>query len=197
MFHEIRLPTDISFGSSGGPEFSTDIVITHGGYEQRNLNWVNTKAKYNIAQAVRKQGQLDILIAFFRARQGKAHAFRFKDWTDYKSEGQQIAIADGVQGSFQLIKKYNSGGVTYNRAITKPVDTSVAVYVDGILENSTIVDYTTGQVSFIAPPPAGTVITADFEFDVPVRFDTDHLPTTLNTYGSNSILDVPLVEVRV
>ena len=38
-FIETRFPADISFGSAGGPEYSTDIVVTQGGYEQRNINW--------------------------------------------------------------------------------------------------------------------------------------------------------------
>jgi hypothetical protein len=39
QFSEERFPEDISYGSSGGPGFSTDIVVTQGGFEQRNINW--------------------------------------------------------------------------------------------------------------------------------------------------------------
>ena len=38
-FAEVRFPDDISYGSSGGPEYSTDIVETQSGHEQRNANW--------------------------------------------------------------------------------------------------------------------------------------------------------------
>ncbi len=37
-FTEIRFPENISYGSIGGPEFSTDVVTTHNGCEQRNIN---------------------------------------------------------------------------------------------------------------------------------------------------------------
>ena len=37
---------------------------------------------------------------------------------------------------------------------------------------------------------------AGFAFDVPARFDTDTLMTTLESYGVGSALDVPVVEVR-
>jgi len=40
-------------------------------------------------------------------------------------------------------------------------------------------------------------ITADFQFDVPVRFDTDRLSATIDSYGSNSWRDIPIVEIRV
>ena len=70
-FHEVQFPCDISYGSSGGPEFSTDVVITHSGYEQRNINWSEARARYNVTHGVKTQSQLDVLIAFFRARCGR------------------------------------------------------------------------------------------------------------------------------
>ncbi|MBY0560015.1 DUF2460 domain-containing protein [Hyphomicrobium sp.] len=45
-------------------------------------------------------------------------------------------------------------------------------------------------------PKAGTVLTAGFEFYVPVRFDTDRLPVSLDYYGIGGAADVKLVEVR-
>lgn len=38
-FTEIRFPENISYGSAGGPEFSTDVVTTHNGCEQRNITY--------------------------------------------------------------------------------------------------------------------------------------------------------------
>ena len=52
-FVETRFPTDISYGSAGGPEYSTDIIVTQGGYEQRNINWAASRARYNVAYGVR------------------------------------------------------------------------------------------------------------------------------------------------
>ena len=43
-FVEVQFPTDISYGSSGGPEYATDIVATNSGYEQRNINWAQARA---------------------------------------------------------------------------------------------------------------------------------------------------------
>jgi len=43
---------------------------------------------------------------------------------------------------------------------------------------------------------AGTVITAGFEFDVPVRFDTDTLDVTLDIERLGSITSIPLLEIR-
>ncbi len=58
------------------------------------------------------------------------------------------------------------------------------------------VDTTTGSVTFNAVPSAGVAITAGFEFDVPVRFDTDTLDVTLDIERLGSITSIPLLEIR-
>ena len=45
-------------------------------------------------------------------------------------------------------------------------------------------------------PKTGQVVTAGFEFYVPVRFDTDRLPVSIEEYGIGGAADVKLVEVR-
>ncbi|MEK6734889.1 MAG: DUF2460 domain-containing protein [Pseudomonadota bacterium] len=47
-FLEIQFPTDISYGATDGPTYSTDVVTMFFGHEQRNSNWKNARAKYNI-----------------------------------------------------------------------------------------------------------------------------------------------------
>ncbi len=197
-FVETQFPVDISYGSGGGPEYATDIVVMHSGHEQRNINWSAARARYNVAHGVKTQPQLDALIAFFRARKGRAHGFRFKDWTDYSATGQSLGTGNGVLTQFQLVKTYTSGAVTETRAITKPVAGTVDIYLNAVLQTSGVtVNTATGLVTFSAPPGNGVAITADFEFDTPVRFDTDRLSATLDAYGSHSWQDIPLVEVRV
>lgn len=198
-FVEVAFPSDIAYGSSGGPEYSTDIVITHGGYEQRNINWAQSRAKYNVAHGIKTQAQLDTLIAFFRARKGRANGFRFKDWSDYRATAQAIGTGNGSNKIFQLVKTYTSGGITETRTITKPVSGTVTVYKNSVLQASGAysIDTITGKITFVTAPANAAIITADFEFDVPVRFDTDRLSATLDSYGVNSWNDIPLVEVRV
>lgn len=197
-FVEERFPEDIALGSTGGPEYSTDVVATNSGFEQRNSNWQQARARYNVAHGIKTQEQLDALIAFFRARKGRAVGFRFKDWTDYSAVGQQLGTGDDVATEFQLSKTYTSGTGTEVRTISKPVPGSVSVFVNSIPQSSGItIDSTTGLVTFDAPPADGAIIAADFEFDVPVRFDTDRLSATMDDYKIRSWRDIPLVEVRV
>ncbi len=197
-FVEVRFPEDISYGSSGGPEYATDVVATESGHEQRNINWEAARARYNVAHGVKTQAQLDALIAFFRARKGRAIGFRFKDWGDYLAVNQSLGQGTGAQTSFQLIKRYNSGGAEEIRIITKPVAGTVNIYLDSVLLSSGVaVDTQTGIITLTPAPGAGVTVSADFEFDVPVRFDTDRLSASLDAYGVHSWNDIPLVELRI
>ena len=197
-FIEVRFPTDIAYGSTGGPEYSTDIVITQSGFEQRNANWSQARAKYNVAHGVKTQAQLDTLIAFFRARKGRADGFRFKDWNDYQATAQAIGTGDGSTTVFQLTKLYSSGSTSETRIISKPVAGTINIYLNAVLQSSGFaIDTTTGLVTFTSAPGSGVAITADFQFDIPVRFDTDRLAATIDSYGSQSWKNIPLVEIRV
>src|SRR5574341_1354221 len=182
-FHEVQFPTDIAYGASGGPEYSTTLFASATGYERRNINWAQARGKWDVGSGVKNRAQFAALIAFFRARKGRAYGFRFKDWTDFSATGQQIGIGDGTATTFQLIKTYTSGGVTETRTITKPVAGTVKVYKDAVQQMSGwSVSTTTGVVTFASAPDSGVVVTADFEFDVPVRFDTDRMDLSLDLY---------------
>jgi uncharacterized protein (TIGR02217 family) len=196
-FVETQFPPDIAYGATGGAMFSTDVVETFGGYEQRNINWAQSRGQWNVGSGVKTQAQLDTLIAFFRARRGKAIGFRFKDWSDYSATSNIIGTGDGADTTFQLVKSYTSGGVTVDRTITKPVSGTVQIYKDGVLQNSGVTtDTATGVVTFTVAPANGVVITASFQFDVPVRFDTDQLDINLQDFGVGSWGNIPLVELR-
>ena len=208
-FHEVRFPASLSFGSVGGPERHTDIVTLANGYEERNTPWRHSRRRYDAGVAMRSLDDVETLIAFFEARQGQLHGFRWKDWTDYKSgrarqepdAGDQIiAEGDDETAVFQLIKRYRSGAQVYDRPITKPVAGTVKLALGGVPQREGVdyeVDTTTGLVSFGHPPDAGVEITAGFEFDVPVRFTTDRIETSLASFQAGDAPSVPVVEIRV
>jgi uncharacterized protein (TIGR02217 family) len=196
-FHEVRFPDKIAYGATGGPEFATTVVVTGSGHEQRNVNWAEARGRWDVASGLKNQAQLDELIAFFRARKGKAYGFRFKDWTDYKASGQLLGTGDGANKTFQLVKRYSSGSVVEIRTLAKPVAGTVRVYKNAIEQLSGwSVNVTTGVVTFTAAPAAGVEITADFEFDVPARFDVDHMAVTIETFRLHRWQQIPIVELR-
>jgi uncharacterized protein (TIGR02217 family) len=159
-FHEVRFPDNIAYGATGGPEFATTVVVTGAGHEQRNVNWAEARGRWDVGSGLKNQQQLDELIAFFRARKGRAYGFRFKDWTDYKTTGQLLGTGDGAQTQFQLVRRYPSGGVTEIRSVSKPVAGTVRIYKDDMEQLSGwSVNGTTGLVTFTTAPAAGVEIT--------------------------------------
>jgi uncharacterized protein (TIGR02217 family) len=191
-FTEIQFPADISYGASGGPMFMTDVVATISGHEQRNARWSQARAKYNVASGIKTETQWQALIAFFRARRGKAVGFRFKDWSDYKAVNQPLLALGGDE--YQMVKQYVSGAVVSERIITKPVAGTVKLYRNSLLQASGwSIDTTTGIVTTSL---TGT-LTVDYDFDVPVRFDTDELALSLDSFDAGSWNSIPLVELRV
>ncbi|WP_323043025.1 DUF2460 domain-containing protein [Gemmobacter sp.] len=205
-FHEIRFPDSISRGAKGGPERRTRIVELASGDEERNASWANSRRRYDVSYGVRRADDLAAVVAFFEARNGRLYAFRFKDWSDYKSclpsaapaaTDQIIGTGNGSTTAFQLVKTYASGAQSWARTIIKPVAGTVTVSLNGVAQGSGwSVNTTTGIVTFAVPPSTGAVIRAGFEFDVPVRFDTDELPVTLDIERTGSIPSIPLIEVR-
>ncbi|KIE05620.1 hypothetical protein NF27_DP01640 [Candidatus Jidaibacter acanthamoeba] len=196
-FIEQRFPENISYGSSGGPCYSTDVITMTSGYEQRNINWQQSRNQYNVAYGIKTEEHIKELIAFFRICKGKAIGFRFKDWNDYTAKNQLIAIGDGKKNSFQLVKTYKTVAVKEQRIISKPVPGKVKIFLDDNEYKEVEVDYTSGIVTFKTPPAADVKITASFNFDVPVRFDTDSLLTSIEAYQTHSLNNIPLVEIRV
>lgn len=208
-FHEIRFPANLSFGSVGGPERRTEIVTLTNGYEERNTPWADSLRRYDAGVGLRSLDDVEALIAFFEARRGQLFGFRWKDWADFKScpsskpvgpEDQFIATGDGVTRVFTLSKTYRSGEHSYTRPILKPVAGSVRVALAGtpkVEQMEYAVDTTTGEISFTDAPPVGVAISAGFEFDVPVRFDTDRIQTSVASFQAGDVPNVPIVEVRV
>lgn len=208
-FHEVRFPANLSFGSIGGPERRTDVVTLANGFEERNTPWAHSRRRYDAGMGLRRLGDVEALIAFFEARQGQLHGFRWKDWADYKTAtatdevrytDEVIAVGDGATRSFQLIKTYASGGHAYARPIAKPVQGTVRAGVqDDELQEGLHweVDLTTGVLTFERAPLRDAVVTAGFEFDVPVRFDTDRIATSVASFQAGEVPSVPVVEVRV
>ena len=59
------------------------------------------------------------------------------------------------------------------------------------------VDWETGVLTFDTPPAAGERVSAGFEFDVPVRFDTDRIQVSVASFQAGDVPHVPVVEVRL
>ncbi len=210
-FHDVRFPTAISRGATGGPERRTDIVVLGSGHEERNARWADARRNYNAGYGVRSVDDLHAIIAFFEERRGQLYGFRWKDHADYKSvspgapvsaSDQLLGIGDDTRAAFQLVKSYGVDFAPYRRDIRKPVEGTVTIAVDGVVQligQDFNIDLDTGIVTFLSGhvPSTGASVTAGFEFDTPVRFATDHLDISLDCITHGSIPAVPVTEIRV
>lgn len=207
-FHEVRFPLRVALGTSGGPVRRTDIVSLSNGRENRNRRWQDARRRYDAGSGVRSVEDLYAVLAFFEARAGQFFGFRFHDPVDHKScapgatasaADQRIGTGDGVTASFQLVKRYADAGGETVRIIAKPVAGTVAVSIGGstVPAGDYTVDHATGLVTFKPGKiPASGIIRAGYQFDVPVRFDTDRIDIDLSQFDAGRIPSIPLVEIK-
>jgi hypothetical protein len=140
-FDDVDFPLALGRAASVEPGFSTQVVTTASGHEQRNADWASARMRYDAGPGVRSEADLATLIAFFRARRGAAKAFRFRDPLDHSSKDmtgvpgatdQLLGTGDGVRTRFALVKRYGDGADAEVRPITRPVPVSVRVAVGGV-----------------------------------------------------------------
>ena len=194
-FHAVRFPLDVALGARGGPERATDVVTLASGREERNARWAHSRRRWNAGYGVKSRADMQAVLAFFEERRGRFHSFLWRDGLDHSADGQAIGTGNGVLTAFQLVKRYGASFDPYVRSITKPVVATVRVWVAGVETMSGwSVSGTTGIVTFDVAPASGA-ITASFEFDVPVRFDTDRLDIELSSFDAADAPNIPVIEV--
>lgn len=203
-FHDVRLPLSPALGASGGPERMTDVVQLASGLESRNARWQGSRRRWDIGGSVLRMDDAHALLAFFEARRGRMHGFRFRDPVDNSSclpsgeisaLDQVVGTGDGETTAFQLVKRYESGGISVERVVSKPVEETVVVAVNGVVTTAFVVDWLTGVVTLESAPVEGAVVTAGFAFDVPVRFDADRLELALVGHDAVRVVRAPLIEL--
>lgn len=177
-FHESpRFLESIAVGAVGGPMFATDVVIVESAKEKRNARWPYPQQMWDVSHGVKTEVQFEWLRAFFLTKQGKAHGFRFKDFSDFEAALTE-GIATGITSTtFQLAKRYSDGVQTLSRPIRKPLASGFVLKDTGVtlvLTTDYTLSATTGIVTTTAPRTASN-LTWSGEFDVPMRFDIDRL----------------------
>ena len=219
-FHDVRLPIDVERGAVGGPRFKTRVLQLESGFEQRNIDWENTRGEWDISYGLMNmedeilETNVHAVRDFFYVREGRAHGFRFKDWSDFEigdaanptTDNQVLGLGDDSTVAFNVIKTYSSGGIDYSRAIKKLVSGTVTVLLDNVVQGSGFtVDVNAATVTFdVAPASTGgsgpggeEVIGIVTEFDVPVRFDDDQLNINVTLFNVGSLPSIPLKELRI
>ena len=190
-FDDVQFPLAIGRSAEVAPGFSTSIVTSAGGAEQRNAAWAEARTTYDVGPGVRSEADIATLLAFFRARMGPARGFRLRDPFDWQGLAERIGTGDGTVRRFALVRRYGD----MVRRITRPVAGSTSINVGGVATQGFAVE-AGGWVVLDTAPAAGVAVSASFTFDVPVRFAEDRLSVTAAAWRAGEAASVPLVEVR-
>jgi uncharacterized protein (TIGR02217 family) len=202
-FHDTRFPDSIAQGAQITPGFSTAVIMSSGGQEQRVGNWSLPRRRYNVGTGLKRRTDTATLLAFFLARAGRLHGFRFKDWSDYQMARGTIGTTGGGDATWPIFKSYTSGPTTVTRPITRPVSGTVLVWVNNVSialgagAGQFQVNLSTGVITLGATLAAttGQAIEAQCEFDVPARFDSDDIALTQRSHELGEFPDVPVLEI--
>lgn len=202
-------PACFSFGMVRRPAYRTTVISAASGLTERNAHWTYPLHIYSCPLNNRTQTEVEDLLEYWHAAGGQANTFSLLDpgedrscalGDDVAQDDQTLGTAAASQTDFQLIKNYTRGGVTQVRKITRPIDSSVLVEVDSVLQTVTT-HYTIdslGVISFVTPMTGGEVVKAGFRFHVPVAFGSDDMDTRIHNYNSGFINDTSfdIIEVR-
>lgn len=205
-FHDVTLPDEFQYGSQAGAGFSTIVQQTASGHEIRVARQAQAVHRLSLRSELQSASQAKTLKAFALARRGSLHSFKIKDWSDYTSnaDGESAATAldqvigsgTGTETTFQLVKRYETTGPNpYVRTITLPIAGTVVAAIDGITTTAFTVSGT-GQIVFSSAPANGTVITAGFQFHVPVRFTLDVDRWTRLQADAFNVWSLPSLDVQ-
>jgi uncharacterized protein (TIGR02217 family) len=206
--HDVRLPLEIERDLRGGTTFSTTVVTSTSGVEQRTAERSRARRQYELTVAGYTREKLDQLRAFFLARQGRLHTFRLRDPLDWwvgmqpvagvgleVSTPQTLGTGNGTRTTWQLFKRYtDTGGYNTDRDLTLPVVASVRIYVGGTELTSGWSCSASGLVTFSSAPANAAAIAFACQFDTRVRFDQDDEQLSATNWNS-ARQTVRLVEV--
>ncbi len=195
-FQDIRLPVFMEAFAVGSPIFAACSALTMSGREVRRLESEAARQKYILKNCRLSYLQFEQFNNFFRARRGSCFSFRFRDYADYKVEKQVIAVGDGRAKQFLLVKLYDDQVSPYCRRITKPVVGTVKIYLDNVLIDADI-NYLEGIISLKEPLIQGQTLSADFIFDLMVRFSANSFSYNYCSDGSVELENIRLLSKLV
>jgi uncharacterized protein (TIGR02217 family) len=185
-----------TYGASFSINYLTDIIANQRGDEQRRAVFSQPVVKANVGTRL-NQAECDYIRTFFDAAQGQKNEFEFLDWTDYQVRDAGLGTGNGTSQQWQLVKYYTVDTVTVTRPIYRPIEGSLQVYVDDVLQESGwSCDYTTG----ILTTTLSGNITVSFDFGIPARFEQDNLQIEFDAYSATDkifiLQDLRISEVR-
>lgn len=181
-FIDYRLDDKVSYGFSGGPEWRTlSAQLRTTGIDLRRKKWTMPRHKFTIDFTKLHEDAFEELVAMTYVACGSWLAFRFKDVTTrngYLAEDEPLGTGDGSSDPIQLVKTYVKGPRAFTRIIRLPLSPVIQDEDDNVI--AATVDPLTGLATPVGTWPAGKALRWNGEFDVPVYFQDDYNPISLD-----------------
>lgn len=179
------------------PIWSTIVQGTASGMETR-ASFYQTPLyrydlKYEVLRAASAYTELQQLVGFFNARQGRFDTFLFTDPADNTVAAESFGTGDGTTTQFQLKRAF--GGFTES---VKDLNGAPQIFDNGVLKTVTT-HYTisaTGLVTFVTAPIAGHALTWTGSYYRRVRFDQDAADCSNFLYQLWSLGKLTLMSVK-
>ena len=189
-----RLDIGIIYETVGSPVgWDTSIISRDNGFHLSIERQADSIGRWNVGDRLFSKREFDYLLNFFYNVRGNLIAFKYKDWGDYQATNELIGNGDGTKTEFQMIKTYGD----YPKPIYKPIADTIAIYLDDILQTSGYTVNSVGLITFAIAPLSGVDISADFEFDLVVRFENEALSSRFDAYDPNhpeeALYNVPAI----
>lgn len=199
MYIDVPIPECWSYGATRSVNERTTVIVAASGKSERDQRWRYPLHTYESPFTNRPQTEIEDLLYHFYTVAGRANTFPIKDPFDYKTgrlsddptgNDQNLGTAQVGQTDFQLRKLYQFGSVTQERKITRPIESSMIVWVDGAPQSYTMQPL--GVVRFDTPLLGGEVVTWGGEFQVPCAYASDDLAQAVHNKGNEFISDLSL-----
>ena len=211
----VRLPEDVERGAQVGPQFQTSLIPLSSGREQANRDWIEHRIIADISYGIQKaypESDEDLeegfrrIVDFFMLRNGRFRGFLFKNPLDSVGKKEKCYPHPTSNTLFQLSKTIADEANSYKWKITHPDVTKFTLYhkqgnayqelpTQGGNGFPAWQHEANGIIKFASP--IGDNVYADFEYFVPMRFDTDLMRVQLTRVELGAIPEITIQQVTV
>lgn len=173
-----------SFGTEGGPGFSTRVVPLKNKRTRRNANWSQPKWMLTLVFNNNAPDIYEQVLDMMLVCRGRLNFFRARNHLFYKASAWKFGYGDGVTREFQLGRLVEIGGQSFLQEVRAlsldPLAPAPEAFVSGVSAPA-VFNNRTGKLLFDSAPADDAPLTWSGWFDFWVAFRTDDLPAAIET----------------
>jgi len=205
IYSDIELPLCIALGATTNKFYSTQIITTNSGKEQRGAEWLTHNRSFDIGTGIRDIDELEKVITLFHVCEGSYAGFLMTDPTDYRSGVGEETFSPMLQDPVNPLEWYffKSASVTdledtilirdYAYHCRFIISSTVIIQDEGATVYNYSIEKQNGKVFFDVEPVAPK---AKFQYKIAVRFLDDKV-TELYTWSGAGTITCKLEQVKL